>query len=91
MKSYFLEHLPSLAVAEAALTEELPAQREPWVLLDDCGDAVAYLHLNTSMDARPHLPIQADISGRHYQKDAIVVALLRRLQQRTGGILGGDD
>lgn len=91
MKSYFLQHLSSLAAAEAALTEHLPLQREPWIVLDPSGDAIAYLNLGASLQGRPNLHIQADISGRHYEKDALIVALLRRIQERTGGLLGGDD
>jgi hypothetical protein len=90
MKSYFLDHVSSIAAAETALSDELPGQRDPWVMVHDQGDAMAYLSVGTALDGEENLHIQADISGRHYDEDQMVIDLLERLQKRVGGSISSD-
>jgi hypothetical protein len=90
MKSYFLDHVSSMSTAETALSDELPGPREPWVIFDVMGDPIAYLRVGTMMEDGQNLHIQADISGRHYDKDQVVIELLERLQKRVGGSISSD-
>jgi hypothetical protein len=90
MKSYFLDHVSSVVAAETALSAELPGQRDPWVILHAPGDAIAYLRVGTVLEDGPNLHIQADMSGRHYDKDWVVIELLERLQERVGGSISSD-
>jgi hypothetical protein len=90
MKSLFLDHVSSVAAAEAALNNELPGQSDPWVIFHGPDDAIAYLTVGVVLEDGPNLHIQADISGRHYDKEKVVIDLLRRLQQRVGGSISSD-
>ncbi|MGS0896791.1 hypothetical protein ACVBGC_30290 [Burkholderia stagnalis] len=95
MKSYFLEELDDNMVARKTLTEVLPGRTDPWVILDSGGhDVVAYVNvINVDGDEtlRGPIVISADISGRHYNENQKVIDILRRLQQRLGGIMRNDD
>jgi hypothetical protein len=90
MKSYFLDHVSSLAAAEAALDAELPGQRHPWLLLKAPGEAIAYIGVGTSLDEMPNSHIVADVSGCHYEEDKAVLELLERLQRCLGGSISSD-
>jgi len=90
VKSYLLEGITEVAVAEAALNEELPGQNHPWLLYASNGDVLAYLHIETHLDGVSNFHICAEISGRHYDQDRAVVALLGRIQGRIGGALQDD-
>lgn len=89
LKSYFLEELTDEQKARDRLSATLPAQSAPWVLLDCDGDAVAYFNITMLEDDRG-LAIQADVSGRHFEKDAEVLTMLRSLQAELGGIIRDD-
>jgi len=86
--SYFLEKLDDDVAARKALTEELPQQRDPWVLDSGGGDAIAYFNVDQGREGETRGPflIQIDVSGRHYYEDRKVIDILRRLQERLGGI-----
>ena len=84
MKSYFLSHATKIAEVERALSDLLPGQTRPWLLLSPKSDPVAYFHLAAEGE------VQADISGRHYNEDAVVLSILRRLQSRVGGDISCD-
>lgn len=93
MKSYFLEAIHDAAAARQALSELLPAQAEPWILMTaDQDDAVAYLDVQEEGQDELEGPfvIQADVSGRHYNKDENVIDILRLLQKRLGGVIRDD-
>jgi len=90
VKSYFLEHVSSLAAAESALRTLLPGQESPWLLRAPDGDVVAYFRVEPELDGQPNLNVQADISGRHCNEDAPVIDLLQRLRDRVGGVVAND-
>ena len=90
MKSYFLEHVSSIAAAEAALRGELPGQESPWLLLAADGDIIAYLSVAPELDGEPNIHVHADISGRHFNQDAAIVSLLQRLSASVGGVVAND-
>ena len=90
MKSYFLEHVSSIAAAESALRAELPGQEYPWLLLSPDGDVVAYFYIGAALEGEPNLHIQVDVSGRHFNEDALVIGLLQRLGARLGGNITND-
>ena len=85
MKSYVLDQIASIHEARELLGTILPGQRNPWLLLDIGGDPIAYFDLiETDIDV--HGPsVIANISGRHYNEDGKVVAVLHRLQAVVGG------
>jgi hypothetical protein len=56
------------------------------VLLSPDGDAIAYF--NTGHDL---LSVRVDISGRHYDEDGKVLAILRALRDRAGGFITDDN
>lgn len=85
MKSYFLEATERPEAIPAVLTELLPGQTRPWVLLSPSGDAVAYFDIDNG-DV-----VQADISGRHFSRDDAVLAVLAAVRDRVGGSITGDD
>lgn len=89
MKSYFLERLSDEYLARNQLSSLLPAQADPWLLLSGEGDPIAYFNLVT--DDAGVWCIQADVSGRHYEKDDAVLSIFRRLQQGIGGVIRDDD
>ena len=90
MKSYFLEGVKSIAAAASALRTELPGQEDPWLLTTTDGDVIAYFHVDAALDGEPNLHIVANVSGRHYGQDAIVVAVLDRLRLQIGGVVTDD-
>ena len=90
MKSYFLDHVESIVAAETALSAELPGQKDPWVILHAPGDPIACLKVGTVLEDGPNLHVQADMSGRHFDKAQGVIELLGRLQKRVGGSISTD-
>jgi|LakMenEpi03Aug12_release.lakeMendotaPanAssembly.Ray.scaffolds.fasta_scaffold3015254_1 hypothetical protein len=84
MKSHFLTDVANADAARAALDRLLPSQRDPWVLFDGAGDAIAYF--NADGDG-----ITVDISGRHFNEDAAVIGLLEAVQREAGGAIESDD
>jgi hypothetical protein len=90
MKPYFLVGVSSVAAAKEALRAQLPGQEEPWLLLDSLEDPIAYFNAGDQLDGEKVLHVQADISGRHYNKDAAVLAVLKRLQAAIGGVVTDD-
>ena len=88
MKSYVLERITSSREeVRTLLGTILPGQENPWLLLDNGGNPVAYFDFSeTDIDIREPAVI-ADISGRHYNEDEKVVAVLRRLQTVVGGTI----
>ncbi len=94
MKSYFLEGLPDRSAAESALCALLPGQTDPWLLLAGPGDPVAYFHWRSSSDEEELLGpflVQADVSGRHYDRDDAVLRVLRSIRSEVGGAIRNDD
>jgi hypothetical protein len=67
----------------------LPNQVDPWVLLASDGGALAYFNVITKEASFSY--IQADISGRSYNRDEAVLEVLRELQKRLGGVVRDDD
>lgn len=91
MKSYFLAPIASHDIAVTALSEVLHGQSGTWLFTDTQGDAIAYFSLVEHDDTTGLRTISADISGRHYNQDSEVIAILRRLQAQLGGELTNDD
>jgi len=69
------------------------------MLLHELGDPIAYFNVNPD-DSETELPdgppergpsVQADISGRHFHDDAIVLSVLRKVQEVVGGVIRDDD
>jgi hypothetical protein len=89
MRSYFLEGLPDRNSAREALSDRLLNQTDPWLLHDSQGDVVAFFEIVTSESEG--VAIQADMSGRHFDRDAEVLAVLRDLQKQLGGTITDDD
>ncbi|WP_027057365.1 hypothetical protein [Mesorhizobium loti] len=89
MKTYFLEQLRDEKQARRALSTTLPGQIEPWLLSMPEGDAIAYFNI-TNLEDDGGLAIQAECSGRHFEKDEVVLNVLRALRQTLGGILRDD-
>lgn len=89
MKSYSLEGLSSYDHARVALSNLLPQQVEPWLLIDEAGDAVAFLTL--ASDDNGAVSIQADLSGRHYEEVENVIVLFHHLQSALGDRVTDDD
>ena len=88
MKSYFLEGLIDEQSVRCALSKVLPGQVDPWLLNSQAGDPIAYFYVATDEDAAPC--IQADVSGRHFDKDSSVLNVLNELQRQLGGTIGDD-
>jgi hypothetical protein len=89
MKSWFLEELCDPARVRGELSNLLPNQVDPWVLLASDDDALAYFNVITTEAGVSH--VQADISGRYYNRDKAVLEVLRELQKRLGGVVRDDD
>ena len=85
MKSYFLSPISSQDIAAAALGSLLPGQRDPWLLKDAQGDAIAYFNVGPSDTAPSVATISVDISGRHYDSDSDILAVLEKLREKVGG------
>jgi hypothetical protein len=90
MKSYFLEGIRSIDAAKAALSARLPGQQEPWLLRSPGGDPIAYFNVQSHLDGQPVLNIQADVSVRHHNDDAAVVAVLVEVRAVIGGQVSND-
>jgi hypothetical protein len=90
MRSFFLIGLESVVIAKEALRAQLPGQEEPWLLCASSGEPIAYFNVGTLLDDKQSIHIQADISGRHYTNDAVVVETLRALQASIGGVITND-
>ena len=84
MKSYLLGPISSRSRAIEKLDALLPGQREPWLLTDPSGDAMAYFNVYDT-DPPGVTTVSADISGRHYNCDAEVVSVLERLRAHVVG------
>ena len=84
MKSYFLEKIESLELLREVLDTLMPEQREPWVIMHAPLDAIAYFNV---IDGNG---VQADISGRHFNRDDDVLSVLRALRERVGGVVLDD-
>ena len=84
MKSYILSPVPQ-AVGREVLNALLPGQTDPWVIWASRGGALAYFNVMESEDVEGEWWVQADISGRHYNRDADVIALLEEVRKVTGG------
>ena len=89
MKSYFLAPIAIRDAAVVALSEALPRQGDTWLLKDAISDPIAYFSLVESDDTTGLRTVQADISGRHYDQDAEVIAVLQRLRAQIGGHITG--
>ncbi len=85
MKSYFLSPISSRGDAAALLSSMMPRQRNPWLLKDASGDTIAYFMMGSSDSGAGSEAISVDISGRHYDRDADILAVLERLKEKVGG------
>ena len=90
MKSYFLAPIASRDAAIAALTAALLGQSETWLLKDAAGDVMAYFYVAEPDATTADRMVVADISGRHYNCDADVVAVLQKLKAELGGEIAND-
>jgi hypothetical protein len=91
MKTYFLEDIASHEDVPEALSQVLPGQQKPCLLLDLRGDAIAYFNAQPSESDTNKIEVSADVSGRHYNKDRVVLDTLRKLQIALGGIIRDDN
>lgn len=95
MKSYLLTAVQDSEAARAELTKLLPGQTEPWLLINPKGsDPVAYFNVDVPRsfdELEGPFIVQADISGRHYNEDQMVIGVLRALRGRIGGVVRDDD
>lgn len=99
MKSYFLYSIADMAAAEAGLDRLLPAQRKPWILAAESGDPIAYFDVHEANlefegpndPAGPGPMVQADISGRHYNENELVLAVLRQVREIAAGLVMNDN
>jgi len=88
MKSYILSGITSAANAKAKLQHLLPcADGKVWVLRDESEDPMAYFAvIETGEEEDRRAPfVVADISGRHYNCDERVLAVLTSLREKVGG------
>jgi hypothetical protein len=85
VKSYFLAPIASRDSAIAALSSVLPSEGETWLLKDGVGDVVAYFSFAESDSETGLRTITADVSGRHFNRDTIVVSVLQKLKVELGG------
>jgi hypothetical protein len=85
MKSIALAAISKPDKVRAALDDLLPGQREPWLLLGEDGDPIAYFHLMLDGSDWQAPYLQADVSGRHHDEDDAVNALLSKIAAVTGG------
>jgi hypothetical protein len=90
VKSYFLAPIASRDAAIAALSAALPRESETWLLKDAAGDAIAYFSLDESDSTTGLRTISADVSGRHYHRDADVLSVLHKLKTDLGGEITND-
>jgi hypothetical protein len=90
MKSYFLGPLVSREAAITALSGFLPGENDTWLFKDTAGDVIAYFYLTDPDCMTPDWTLVADLSGRHYNKDSEVIAILQRLKTELGGEVTND-
>ncbi len=88
MKYYCLERISDPRKLVSALDELLPSQQHPWIITSDRGDAVAYFNIDQEDE---NTFVQADMSGRHFNRDADVIAVLRSLRDIVGGEILDDN
>ena len=81
VKSYHLLGVTKADAVSAVLSELLPGQTHPWLLLESTDDTIAYFRIVG------HNEVQADVSGRHYDEDAAVLDVLEVLRTRVGGVI----
>jgi hypothetical protein len=88
MKSYILEGIRSVDAGTQALVQLLPYENLTWLLRDAAGNVMAYFYVveEDELTQQPRAVV-ADISGRHYNCDAQVIALLKVVQSEVGGKL----
>jgi hypothetical protein len=91
MKTYFLQDIASHHDVPEAVSQVLPGQQEPWLLLDLQGDVIAYFNAHPSETDPNKIEVTADMSGHHYNEDKAVIDALRRLQTALGGVIRDDD
>lgn len=85
MKSYSLAPVSSQDAAWAALKVILPEENKTWLLKDTGGDVIAYFSFEESDRETGLRTISADVSGRHYNRDADVILVLEKLKEKLGG------
>ncbi len=91
MKSYFLEGIRNTDAAAEILTFLFPTQIDPWVMLSEEGDAMAYFNIVLTEHSELEAPaIQVDISGRHFDCDEAVLRMLGKIAKVTGGHITDD-
>ncbi|WP_026600106.1 hypothetical protein [Methylosinus sp. sav-2] len=100
MKSYILYGVSNATDASTELDRYLDRSGDgTWTLLHEGGDAIAYFSVgpgNKESELSDEPPkrgsnVQADISGRHFYDDAIVLSVLRKVQDVVGGVIRDDD
>lgn len=98
MKSYFLVGFEDEGQAHAALADAFPGQSgSTWVKFANPDDPIAYFYLGTNEHgefeefSKTANLLQADISGRHFNADDEVVAVLAEIQAAIGGRIYDDD
>ena len=87
MKSLFLIDLQHPDLLRSALSRVLPGQEEPWLLPSPAGDPIAYFHIE--LEEAPQ--VQADISGRHHDKEESVMAVLEKIGTIVGGRIQNEE
>ncbi len=90
MKTYVLDQISSQAAAAVLLSSLLPNRTAPWLLLAESGDPIAYFDLVPSDIDIVAPSVTADVSGRHYNEDRMVLDVLEKLQRVLGGIITFD-
>ena len=75
---------------KAALSTALPGQSNPWLLLFAPNEPIAYFYVMENEPAVMLPAISADISGRHYDSDKLVIAVLEKIQGDIGGDIISD-
>jgi len=100
MKSYVLYGIVGTSEAALELDRLVPrSEGGGWTMSDTSGDPVAYfnilsqpLNLELPADHPERGPnVQADISGRHFHEDAIVLDVLSKIQRAVGGVIRDDN
>ena len=85
MKTYILANTSSHAKAVAELRRLLPGQENPWLLKAPDGDPIAYFNVEPEEIDRKTCCVTADMSGRHFDEDQVVISILQQLQTVIGG------
>ena len=99
MKSYFLAAFETEAVAVEAMSSVFSGQDEfstkvlfiadkPAAYFYVCGVAEPHAFEGVAHNASV---VQADIGGSHYNEDAEVIGILKRLQDLIGGSIFNDE